>query len=80
MIWRPKKQYNESMKQKADSLEKINKPLAKLTKRRKKTQINKIRDEKGNITADINEIQMIREYFKNLYSCKLENEEEIDVS
>jgi hypothetical protein len=23
---------------------------------------------------------MIREYFKNLYSCKLENEEEIDVS
>jgi hypothetical protein len=50
-----------------------------LIKRRKeKTQINKIRDEKVNIIADTSEIQMIIwEYFENLYSCKLENEEEI---
>jgi hypothetical protein len=61
-------------------INKIEKSLAKLTKRRKeKTQINKIRDEKGNITTDTNEIQMIlQEYFKNPCFYKLENEEEID--
>jgi hypothetical protein len=39
-----------------------------------KTQINKIRDKKVNITTNTIEIQrMIKEYFKNLYSNKLEN-------
>jgi hypothetical protein len=52
-------------------LEKINiisKPLANLTrKRRKKRQINTIRDGKGDIATNINKIQRImREYFKNL--------------
>jgi hypothetical protein len=43
---------------------KIEKLLAKLTTRkREKTQINKIRDEKGNITTNTNEIQRIRENF-----------------
>jgi hypothetical protein len=42
--------------------------------RREKTQINKIRDEKGDITTNTNKIQkIIREYFENLYSSKLEN-------
>jgi predicted O-linked N-acetylglucosamine transferase (SPINDLY family) len=60
--------------------EKIKKPLAKLTKRRKeKTQINKIREDNVDITIDHNEIQKItRCYFENLYSSKLEKEEEID--
>jgi hypothetical protein len=54
---------------------KINKSLRKLTKRR----INKIIHENGKFTANTNEIQMIiQEYFKTLYSCKLENAEEID--
>jgi hypothetical protein len=55
----------------------INKPLAKLAKRRKeKTRINKIRGDKGDITTDANKIQtIIQDYFKNLYSCKLENED-----
>jgi hypothetical protein len=46
-----------------------------LTGRRKENaQINKIRVEKGNITTNINETQkIIREYFKNVYSNKLEN-------
>jgi hypothetical protein len=40
------------------------------------TQINKIRDEKGDITTNSNEIQRImKEYFENLYSNKLENQE-----
>jgi hypothetical protein len=55
-------------------INKINKPLANMTKRRReKTQINKTRDEKGDITTNTNEIhRIIREYFENLYSSKLE--------
>jgi hypothetical protein len=52
----------------------IDEPLSKLIKRREKTQINKIRGEKGNITTNTNEIQRImREHSK-----KLENLEEMD--
>jgi hypothetical protein len=44
-----------------------------------KTQINKIKDEKRNITTNTSEIQRtIREYFENLYSSKLESLEEMD--
>lgn len=40
-----------------EKINKLDKPLAKLTKRmREKTQINKIRDEKGVITIDVSEI------------------------
>jgi hypothetical protein len=46
--------------------------------RREKTQISRIRNEKGEIT-DTKEIQeIIRNYFENLYSNKLENLEEMD--
>jgi hypothetical protein len=46
--------------------------------RREKIQINKIRDEKGDITTNTNEIQkIIREYLENLYSRKLENLDEM---
>ena len=42
-------------------------------------QINNIRDEKENRTTDMEEIQtIIRSYFKNLYSKKLENLKEMD--
>jgi hypothetical protein len=41
--------------------------------RREKSQIRKIRDEKGHITTNSNEIQrIIKKYFENLYSSKLE--------
>jgi hypothetical protein len=44
-----------------------------------KTQINKPRKEKGEKTTNTMEIQgIIRDYFKNLHSNKLENLEEID--
>jgi hypothetical protein len=46
--------------------------------RREKTQINKIRAEKGYITINTNENQRtIRKDFENLYSSKLENLDEM---
>jgi hypothetical protein len=47
--------------------------------RREKTQISKIRNAKGEITANTTDIQeIIRDYFENLYSNKFENLEELD--
>ena len=59
---------------------KIDKPLARLTKsHRDSIQINKLRNEKGDITTETEEIQkIIRSYYKNLYSTHLENLEEMD--
>jgi hypothetical protein len=46
---------------------------------REKTQISKIRNKKGKIKTNTKEIQgIIRDYFENLYSNKLENLEEMD--
>jgi hypothetical protein len=46
---------------------------------REKMHINKIRDEKGDITMNTKKIQkIIREYFENLHSSKLENLDEMD--
>jgi hypothetical protein len=46
--------------------------------RREKTQINKIRNKKGELTTNTMEIQAILRVFENLYSNKLENLEEMD--
>jgi hypothetical protein len=58
----------------------IDNPLANLNKmRREKTQISKIRNEKGEITTNTKEIQGInRDYFENLYFNKFENLKEMD--
>ncbi|KAL6085164.1 hypothetical protein STEG23_031217 [Scotinomys teguina] len=63
-----------------EKINKIDKPLSRLTKmQRESIQINKIRNETGDITTDNEEIQrIIKSYFKNLYSTKLDNIEEMD--
>ena len=59
-------------------LEKIkenDKPLARLIKKkREKTQINRIGNDKGEVTTDTAEIQRIkRDYYKQLCASKMDN-------
>ena len=63
-----------------EKIKKIDKPLAKLIrKKREKTQINRIRNEKGEVTTDTAEIQRtMSDYYKQLYANKMDNLEEMD--
>ena len=62
-----------------EKINKIDKPLARLIKKkREKTQINRIRYEKGEVTTDTAEIQRtMRDYYKQLYANKMDNLEEM---
>ena len=57
-----------------EKINKINKLLVRLIKKkREKTQINKIRNEKGEVTRDKKEIQrVINDYYKQLMAIKWE--------
>ena len=63
-----------------EMINKIEKPLARLIKKKwEKTQINTVRNEKGEVTTDTAEIQRIlRDNYKKLYVNKMDNLEEMD--
>ena len=64
----------------SEKINKIDTPLIRLIKKkREKNQMNKVRNEKGEVTTDNAEIQRImRDYYKQLYSKKIDNLEEVD--
>ena len=60
---------NETISWFFERINKIDKPLASLIKKkREKTQINKIKNERGEITTNTAEIQtIIKEYYEQLF-------------
>jgi hypothetical protein len=79
---KPRAEINQlETKRTTQRIYKIGKTLAKVTKRhRDSIQINKIRNEKGGITTETEEIKkkIIRSYYTGLYSTKLKNVKEMD--
>jgi hypothetical protein len=62
-----------------ENIKKIDKPLANMTKqRREKTQINKIRDDRGDIITNNNKIQRSLESTLKTYIQVVENPEKMD--
>ena len=63
-----------------EKINKIDKPLARLIKeKREKNQLNKIRNEKGEVTTDNAEIpRTIRDYYEQLCGNKMDNLGEMD--
>ena len=71
---------NKTKSQFFEKINKTDKPLTRLNKeKRERTQINKIRNVKGEVTTDTAETQrIIRDYYKQLYTNKMNNLEEMD--
>ena len=65
---------NESRSWFFEKINKIDKPLSRLIKqKRERTQINTIRNERGENTIDTKEIQrIVRNYYEELYAKKFE--------
>ena len=58
----------------------MNTPSARFIRiKGEKAKINKIRNERGNLTTNTTEIKrIIRDYYKNLHSNKMNNLQEMD--
>ena len=71
---------NKSRRWFFEKVNEIKKPLSRLIKKkRERTQINTIRNERGQTTADTTEIQrIVRNYYEERYARKYENLEEMD--
>ena len=71
---------NESRSWFFEKINKIDKPLSRpIKKKRERTQINTIRNGRGEITTHTTEIQrIVRNYYKELYAKKCENLGEMD--
>ena len=73
-------QINRSRSSFSERINKIDKPLARLVQNyRERTQINKIMNERGEVTTNTNEIRrIIRNFYQQLYANKLNNLKELD--
>ena len=78
--WRKLAKINKTKSWFCEKINKIDKPLARLIKKnREKTQINRIRNEKGEVTIDTAEVQRIMsDYNKQPYANKVDNLEEME--
>ena len=62
-----------------ENINKIDKPLVRLIRKKEKNKINKIQNEKGEVTTNTAELQRIlRDYYEHLYGNKMNNMEEMD--
>ena len=77
---RPQQKISEAKSVFFKKINKIDKPLARVIKKhREKNQINKIRNEIGQVTTDNAELQrIIRDYYEQLYDNKMDNLEEME--
>jgi len=62
-----------------EKINKIDKPLVRLIRKKERNKINKIQNEKGEVTTNNAELQRIlRDYYEHLYGNKMNNLEEMD--